>query len=486
VRRFAVLLAWVLALAAPWAGRAQPVPLVVDADRVTYDAVQRTVEASGHVRLSYRDVTASAEYLFADLARREVLLRGDVRVVRGSQRLAAAEVRYNLETEELVATEVRALAEAAYLRAGRAVLAPARGVVTDALATLCDPASPLFHLTARRVTVFWADRLVAEEATLWVGGAPVLTVPRYEVRIDPERARRDFPSVQAGYDALSGYWVALRYPYRLGDVEGEASGRYNTASAFEFRNVLRAGLGGGRAELTAGTLRDSEGRPVDALQLHYALQPWQLAPGTSLSARVLAGQYRERVTGAQGLKAEVSTDLGLPRFDLGGPWSAGAGASLRYSVYEDRSLLVPAVSTSVDVRLSPRSSAYLAYGWTEAYGSTPFLFDAPTRQSALTVGYRQAGEGLAFDVGAQYDAVPRHLRLLATVDASLAGGWSFRTFAKYNATLASFEELELRAGRLCDCLEVSVLYRVPQQQLWLTVQVVPSVRVQQAVPEPLR
>jgi hypothetical protein len=140
----------------------------------------------------------------------------------------------------------------------------------------------------------------------------------------------------------------------------------------------------------------------------------------------------------------------------------------------------------VDVRLSPRSSAYLAYGWTEAYGSTPFLFDAPTRQSALTVGYRQAGEGLAFDVGAQYDAVPRHLRLLATVDASLAGGWSFRTFAKYNATLASFEELELRAGRLCDCLEVSVLYRVPQQQLWLTVQVVPSVRVQQAVPEPLR
>ncbi len=485
MRRFAALLAWVLALAAPQAA-AQPVPLAVDADRVTYDAVRRTVEASGRVRLSYRDVAASADYLFADLARREVLLRGDVRVVRGSQRLAAAEVRYNLDTEELVATGVRALAEAAYVRARQALLGPAQGVATDALATLCDPASPLFHLTARRVTVFWADRLVAEEATLWVGGTPVLTLPRYEIRIDPERARRDFPSAQAGYDALSGYWIALRYPYRLRDVEGEVHGRYNTASAFEFRNVLRADLGGGRAELAVGTVRDSEGRPVDVVQLQYVPQPFQLAPGASLSARMLGGHYRERVTGAEGPKAEVSAHLGLPRFDLGGQWFAGAGASLRYSAYRDRSVLVPAVSTSVSLRLDARSAAYLDYSWAEAYGATPFLFDAPTRQSALTLGYRQATEGLALDVGVQYDAVPRHLRLLATVDASPGGGWSFRTFAKYNATLASFEELELRAGRLCDCLEVSVTYRVPQQQLWLTVQVVPSARVREAVPEPLR
>lgn len=484
MRALAVVLAFLLA--APLAARAQPAPLVVEADRVTYDTVARTVEATGHVRLAYRDVRASADYVFADLVRREVLLRGDVRLVRGDQRVAAAEVRYRLDTEEGVALDVRALAEAAYLQAREARLGPDRALAVEAAATFCDPASPLFQVTARRVTVFWADRLVAEDATLWVGRTPVLTLPRYEVRIDPERARRDFPSPQVGYDTLSGYWIALRYPYRLGDVEAEAYGRYNTAAGFELRGTLRASLAGGRAELTAGTVRDSENRPVEAVELRYSGPVWTPAPGLSLSAGLVAGQYRERVTGAESPKAEVSVGLGLPRLQLGGPWSAAPFASFRYSVYRDRTLFVPAVGASVDVPLDARSSAYLSYAWTEAYGSTPFLFDAPTRQSAVTVGYRRSDGAFSWDLGVQYDATPQHLRVLATVEARPGDGWRLWTFAKYNVTLSSFEELEVRAGKLCDCLDVSVTVRVPQQQLWVTLSVVPSPRVREAVPEPLR
>lgn len=474
-----------VALAARPAWAQAAVPLVVEADRVVYDTAARTVEASGRVRLTYRDVRASADYVFADLVRREVLLRGDVRMVRAGQRLAAAEVRYRLDADEAVASDVRVLAEAAYLQAREARVGPGGAVATGAVATLCDPTSPLFRITARRVTVFWADRLVAEDATLWVGGTPVLTLPRYEARIDPERAGRDFPSPEFGYDGASGYWLALRYPYRLGDVAAEAYGRYNTAAGFEFRNTLQAAVGGGTARFTAGTVRDSEGRPVETLELGYRPPAWSVAPGTSLSAGVLFGTYRERVTGAESSKAEASVALGLPRFQLGGPWSAGGHASLRYAAYRDRTLLVPDVGASLDFRLDPRSSLYLSYAWTEAYGSTPFLFDAPTRQSAVTLGYRRGGEGLSWDVGVQYDSVPQHTRLLVALDGSFGDGWRFGTFAKYNLTLSRFEELELRAGRRCDCLDVSVAYRVPQGQFWVNVNVVPSPRVREAVPEPL-
>lgn len=486
VRRITPLAALMLALAATWTAGSQPAPLVLDADRLTYDTAARTVEASGRVRLSYRDLVASADYAFADLQRQEVLLRGNVRLRRGDQRLAAEEVRYRLDTEEAVAVDVRALAQAAYFRARHARLTPTGAEAQDAFATLCDPASPLFHLTARRATVFWQDRLVLEDVTFWVGSTPLVTLPRYEVRIDPERARQDFPSAEAGYDALSGFWLALGYPYRVGDVEGRAYGRYNTALGLEFRNTLRAAVGAGQAAFTAGTVRDSEGRPVETLQLSYTPAPWPAGPNTRIFPHLLVGYYRERTSGAASPKAEASFDFGLPPFQLGGPWSVGGFASLRYSVYRDRTLWVPSLGTSVDVRVDGGSSAYISYAWTEAYGSTPFLFDAPTRQSAFSLGYRRAGEGLSFEVAVQYDFLPQHLRLLATVDASPGLGWRLRTFAKYNATLASFEELELRASRLCDCLEVSVAYRVPQQQLWFTVNVVPSPRVQEGVPEPAR
>ncbi|MER3456526.1 MAG: hypothetical protein C4304_06515 [candidate division GAL15 bacterium] len=480
VRAYVLVLAAILAGAVP--ARAQPAPLVVEADRITYDTVARTVEAAGRVRLRYGDVQASADYLFADLAARKFLLRGDVRFRRGDQSMAASEVRYRADTDRVLATEVRTLAEAAFLRA-REVDAGRQGAVAlDAAATLCDPANPLFFVTARRLVVFWADRLVAEDATLWIGGRPVLALPRYEIRVDPERAQRQFPSPEAGYDGLSGYWLALRYPFRLGDVEAEAYGRYNTLLGLEFRGRLRAELGRGVAELTAGVVRDSGARLVDTLELRYTPSAWPVAAGASFSASLAVGQYRERATSAESPRAEATLALAVPPVGLGGPYFASGAVSLRYAVYGQGTLAVPGAVVSLEFRPDLASAAYVSYAWTEAYGATPFLFDAPTRQSAVTVGYRQGWEGLSFDVGAQYDAIPQQWRVLALLQVAPADGWRVGALAKYNVTTASFEELELRAGRRCDCLDVSAAWRIPQRQLWLNLQLVPSPRVREAVP----
>ncbi len=462
---------------------AQRLPLVVEADRITYDTVARTVEASGHVRLRYGDLVASAEYLFADLQAGEVLLRGNVRAARGDQRVAAEQVRYRLDLREGEALNVQAAVDNAYLRAQRLQLGRDRVVAQQALATLCDPQNPLFHVTARRITVFPGERLVAEEASLWVGGVRVLSLPRYEVRLESRDAvSRSFPSPELGFDALSGYWIALRYPYRLGDVESEAYARYNTQMGFEVRNTLRAGLLGGTAQLSVGTVRDTEARPVDLAELSYA-RPWKLGDIAG-SLALSAGQYRERVTGAESPRLDAVLTARAPTWRPGDRWSVDGSVGLRHATYRDRSLFAPNLAVSVAYSTAPGAAAYLAYAWTEAYGSTPFLFDAPTRGSSVTLGYRQAGQGLAFDVAVQYDAIPQHWRLLAGVDAAPGGGWRFGTFAKYNATLALFEELQLRAGRLCDCLDFSVAYRVPQQQWWVTVNLVPSSQVREAVPLP--
>jgi hypothetical protein len=483
VRAFLLSLCCVLVAVGRLAA-AQPTPLVVEADRIAYDTVARTVEASGRVRLRYGDLVASADYLFADLVAGEVLLRGNVRAARADQRVAAEEVRYRLDLGEGWATDVQAVADRAYLRARRLELGRDRLVAQDALATLCDPQSPLFHVTAQRIAVFPGQRLVAEGASLWVGGARILTLPRYEVRLEsPERVSQSFPSPELGFDALSGYWIALRYPYRLGDVEAEAYARYNTGIGFEIRNTLRAGLLGGTAQLTTGTVRDSEGRPVDLAELRYTSGPWRIGDLAS-SLALAAGQYRERVTGAESPRFEAVVEARSPTWRLGDRWSVDGSGGLRHSAYRDRALSVPTLTVSVAYATAPHAAAYLSYAWTEAYGSTPFLFDAPTRQSAVTLGYRQARDGLAFDLGVQYDAALQHLRLLASLQAALGDGWRVRTFAKYNSTLAVLEELDLQVGRLCDCLDLNVTYRVPQGQFWVTVNMVPSPRVREAVPPP--
>ncbi len=463
---------------------AQPLPLVVEADRIVYDTTARTVEAFGRVRLRYADLVASADYLFADLQAGELVLRGNVRAARGAQRLVAAEVHYRLDLREGLATLAESVADDVYLRARSVATEQDRLVAYEAFATLCDPRNPLFQVTAKRVTVFPQERLIAEEASLWVGGVRVLTLPRFEVRLEsPERLSRSFPSPELGVDALSGFWIALRYPYWLGDVEAEAYLRYNTNLGFEGRNTLRYGLPGGTFRLALGTLRDSEGRPVDLAELRYTSAPWRIGD-VSGSLSLTGGQYRERLTAVEGSRLETTVEARMPTWELGDRWRVNAWASLRHAIYPDRTLFVPNLAVSVAYAIAPQATLYGSYGWTEAYGATPFLFDAPTRQSAITLGYRQAWEDAALDVGVQYDSIPQHLRFLVLLQASLGEGWRIQAFGKYHITLSAFEDLDLQVGRRCDCVDITFTYKVVQSQFWATVNLTPSPRVRQVVPAP--
>lgn len=464
---------------------AQIPPVVVEADRIVYDTTGRRIEATGNVRIEYRDVRLWADYALVDLDRQEILLRGSVILVQGDRRLAAGALRYDLRNQTGEAIDVRAVQDAVYYRAREVQLQQGVFRALDALVTICDPASPLYSVTAERVTVVPGRMVIAENAALRAGDAVILRVPRFEIPLDdaaPEAPARNFPRPEGGYDGLSGLWVGVRYPYPLGDVAGEAYLRYNTALGWEGYNRLRYAQPTWSAEFLAGVLRDAENRLYEAAELRYATAPWGGLLPVSFAAS--AGYYRERATGAESPKLEATVRVGGASWALGDAMTLTLGGSVRYSVYADRTLLVPAAGATLAYRVDARSTFSLSYLWSEIYGSTPFLFDAPLRESVVTASYAYASTGFAFAAGVQYDFVLQHAKLLGDVRFVTPGEWRFGVLAKYNLTTGAFEDLALSIGKRCDCLDVGLTYRVVQQQFWITFNLFSSPRVQQHVPQP--
>lgn len=460
--------------------------LVLEADRVQYDAGARTLEATGNVRLRYLDVRLWADEAFADLERGEVLVQGRVLLEQAGRRLAADRIRYQLRTRGVSAVRARTVVDGIYYRAEEVVVQGEVLQALDALATLCNPASPLFRVIARRITLVPTQRLVAEDASLWVGNTRLLSLRRLEVPLrEPsfEQFAEHLPRPEAGYDAISGSWVALRYPYQAGDLLGEAYLRYGTLLGWEGRHRLR--YPDWSLELVAGALRDDENRPYEALELRYAPAPGRLPflPAAA-TPTLLVGTYRERVTGAQGPKLEGALGLTWDPVSLSPQTTLVLSTSLRAALYRDRSLVIPTTSLRLTHRLDARSTVTGSYVRTDLLGSTPFLFDLVDRTEAVSVDYAYTGPEFRFRAGVAYDFVPRHLKLSGSASVDLSDSWRLRVSAVYNATLSGFEDLDLDVGTRCDCLAVSLTYRMVRREIFLNVRLTPSDALRTAFPEP--
>ena len=231
--RLAALLLATTALVAP-AARAGPVqertpaavareaasePLLLEADRLSYDAARREVVAEGNVRLESRGRVLTADRLVYRAREDRVLAEGNVRlflpegaVFYGERLEVTGDLREGFVTGVMARLDVRGrLAAAAGAR-----VADRWTVLERAVFTTCrecgEGGRPPWRLRAARVIHDAKTRtLVYENVTFELGGLPVFWLPRFE-HPDPSVERRTgLLTPEGGSDTELGFW--LRWPY---------------------------------------------------------------------------------------------------------------------------------------------------------------------------------------------------------------------------------------------------------------------------------
>src|SRR5256712_4165640 len=191
-------------------------PLVVDAQQVVYDDVAQTIEATGNVSMSYRRNHIKADFVHIDLRAEQLEARGHVTIIDSTGReLRGETLTFDARGQVIELSPAEAIIDGVYIRSDRIRAQPGLLVAGESTVTTCDPAHPLYRLTASSLEVIPGNRAVVNGATLCMGRYGIITLPTLIVSLRSRKATAgSFPSV--GYTSIEGLYFAYRFAFFVG------------------------------------------------------------------------------------------------------------------------------------------------------------------------------------------------------------------------------------------------------------------------------
>ena len=478
----------VFASAAP--ARAQTrAALVVEADEVLYDDVRKLVEATGHVRLTYRGIRVSADRVVFDLQAERLTAQGSVALVdaRG-QELRGETLTYDVRLEQADVTGAETVIDGVYVRSARLVARPDRVEAFESVATTCDPAAPPYRVTASRIEVIPGDRLTAHGATLWLGARRILSLPVLTISLrGGEETARSLP--RSGYNTIDGLWVDYRFrpapgtfPWYLYAQLGtlaqriEAGVEANTSLGTSGAAYLLARVGWHRetgVNLSTSRLLYEVGlRTASPVRISEATI-WQGAVSFS-NAQYGTGDRQSVLRGNAGLihhlNDRVSLDVSYSVLEVAGATPL-AFDTVRLEDRVHRATMQVVRTGQRGTEIATRASLGAAYNFRDA---TP----------SVLAGYgERAPARYHWTLGTEYNLTTRALRLSADVGRALGPGSYVTVRAVYDTATQHFADLDLIVtARLCDCFDLALFYRSVRQEIWITLALAPVLQERRGSP----
>jgi len=462
-------------LAAP---AAPVVPITVTADRIQYDTQSGVVVADGHVKASQADTTITADHLSGNLQTEQVEAQGHVVLVQGDHEVTAEMLTYNYRTR--VAQMGRASTKYGPWNVTMRTLNTQTGgqaTADQASLTPCDPQHPFFHVTSEHVEVVPGEYVKAYNASLYIYGTRVVTIPVYTASLRRGEAQS---GPTGGYNNLDGLFVEYTQWFPLGDASDVLRVRYGTVTNITFENILseRAAdhlwifhLGRQQTYDQAGNLLNLDRSSLDLVY------DWHHIVGVPLAYQVEGhyGQYNELATGVNTTREDGLVNLQTDTFQLSRTLSFGASAYYRFDSYgTGQQRNITAFSAALTDVLTPMSSATLSYNSSAVtgiappghpattYPFTPYQFDGVSPDSSVSLSYAYyPSRGLLqfAQASLSYDFYNQQTTANASVNLALSPTMMFTASVNYSLSTQQVTEMDYALNATCDCLSVGVLYR---------------------------
>jgi lipopolysaccharide assembly outer membrane protein LptD (OstA) len=454
--------------------------LTVTGDRIEYNSQSRVVRADGHVRATGRDAVITADHLEANLEAEEVTASGNVTLTQtgttaigpagfpqGPKVVKGSFLSYNLRTGVGRFEKATGQLGVWTVSADTIDVTPQQDVATGASITSCDPARPLYKVTAKKIVIVPNDHFTAYDASLWVAGTRVITLPQYTSTV----GRRNGPNV--GYSTPDGLYLEYANSFLLGDWRDEYRIRLGTTTGLTAENLISQRFNDHvwSVDLGRSEVKDQNGDLVSlnrySLDLVYDRQR---IPGwpVDIGFEGHAGSYGElptvgvTTTGVTTTRVEGIMTFATDRFVLAPNLFYSASGRVHYDVYgTGQQQAVIEGDTALSATLSPRVSASLTYDLVDVKGSTPFLFDSYSPGSSTSLNLNYLVGGFVQNVGASltYGFLSMQTTVGLSMAFNISSNLAFNIYGQYNLTTQQLTEVDYGINVRCDCVTVGVVYR---------------------------
>jgi lipopolysaccharide export system protein LptA len=188
----------------------------ITADEMTYDYHSKQMEASGHVKIVYKDITVECDHAFMDQNQNILLAKGTVRIIKKDSNYTGNTFLYYLNTEQGLLSPIRAEVRDAeingpvQMKAAEAYFKGDAVISRNSSFSGCDQEKPHYHFTAKQAEYYPEDRVVLRHVWYWEHGVPLFYFPYFYISLKPDR---DNFEVEVGHNYTEGWFAKIGYNY---------------------------------------------------------------------------------------------------------------------------------------------------------------------------------------------------------------------------------------------------------------------------------
>lgn len=233
------------------------VPIVVDAEEVTYNDVSGDMAAKGNVSILQADAKLYGDLIRGNTKQNEVWIDDEGVFVQPGTRLVGIKTHYNYKDKTGTIDKASGKVGHELVTGQQINLEPQKVIIHDGTMTACPAKVPDYHISASRVEIWPGEKMIAYNAKFWIKNTVIYSTPKYQKSLREDASESAFPKV--GVNSKDGFSISQHLEYPLTDkLAAYANIAYYTKAEFKPSVGLTAREKGYTADLTYGNYVDGD------------------------------------------------------------------------------------------------------------------------------------------------------------------------------------------------------------------------------------
>ena len=191
-------------------------PVVVDAQTVSYDPDRGVIRAKGKVKITYKEIKVFCEEAEVDTNTSIGKLKGGVRIEHKEGIIYGENTVYNFEKKTAEITDFR-LSKEPFYAYGESVekVSEEEYHLNRGYVTTCNLPEPHYRFSAKKILFYPGRKIVAKNVVLKVGKIPVFYIPYY---LQPAKDKLPRVSLVPGKDKDMGFYILSAWRYYFNEA----------------------------------------------------------------------------------------------------------------------------------------------------------------------------------------------------------------------------------------------------------------------------
>ncbi len=204
----------------------EKMPVYFNGDYLEYLEDSKFLKARGHVQLTYKGITLTADEMTCNLINGDITANGHILLQEKGSNISGESMNYNIKKESGIGQAIRIESKPWYAQ-GKSIDKASEKDITihDGYFTTCDLEKPHYRLVTKKIAFVIDDKIEAWDVFVYIFDIPVFYIPYFSHYF--KNNRKPPFMVQVGQNDIGGDYIKTTYFYSLSpEWSGSVSNDY--------------------------------------------------------------------------------------------------------------------------------------------------------------------------------------------------------------------------------------------------------------------